>query len=145
MKRLSQRDLRWAKQKLGKSNLTIGRFGCTTTCISMITDYFGNFTDPLSISRQAQHYTNDGLIIWKTFPEFAKRGYGQNDKDIQDSLNDKNKAVILEVNNGSHWVVAIRKTLFSKNNYIVADPWFGKDVNCKNVYRNITGYALFHK
>lgn len=148
MKRLSQRDPKWCNHKLGSSSLTVGRFGCTTSCLSMLSDYFRCFITPSQIAEHIEWYTKDGLILWinLNFPffKFVKRGYGQDDIEIQTYLKDPKKAVILEVNNGQHWVVAIRKTLFGKN-YIVADPWLGKDVDCKKVYGNITGYALFSK
>ena len=31
-----QKDERWAKEKLGHTNLTIGGYGCLLTCISML-------------------------------------------------------------------------------------------------------------
>lgn len=149
MIRLSQRNPAWASNKLGLSLLTLGRYGCTTTSISMLSDYFSQYISPDKIASHGEWYTKDGLILWDKLSfgkfKFVKRGYGQNDADICEYLKDPKKAVILEVNNRAHWVVAIKKALFSKDNYIVADPWYGRDVDCKKVYHNITGYALFSR
>ena len=116
MKILSQRDPAWAADKLGASTLTIGRFGCTTTCISMLSDYFGCYKSPLEIAHNASNYTPDGLVVWSRLM-FARMQFVRRDRTfdaaaIADSIKDPNKAVMLEVNNGQHWVVAIRKTLF---------------------------------
>ena len=148
MKILSQRDPAWAADKLGASTLTIGRFGCTTTCISMLSDYFGCYKSPLEIAHNASNYTPDGLVVWSRLM-FARMQFVRRDRTfdaaaIADSIKDPNKAVMLEVNNGQHWVVAIRKTLFG-NDYFVADPWTGKKVGAKAAYHNITGAAYFKR
>ena len=43
MIKLSQRDPQWGDLKLGESNLTINRWGCTTTALSMLSDYFQSY------------------------------------------------------------------------------------------------------
>ena len=65
MKILSQNDKAWCKEKLGSSQLTIGKFGCTSVCISMLSDYFKGFVSPLQIAHNAMNYRTDGLIVWK--------------------------------------------------------------------------------
>lgn len=112
----------------------------------MLTSYFGNFIYPDVIAKKETNYTKDGLIIWQNLQfdamTFEKRLYGENIIEIQKSLLDPNKAVILNVNDGQHWVVALRKTLFG-NSYIVADPWFGDKCDVRKRYRNITGTSHF--
>ncbi len=125
MKILSQLDSRWAQIKMLPSNITIGHAGCTTTSICMLSDYFGCFESPDRVINQNIFYTQDGLILWNkiNFPFFGweKRLYGRNDLEINQSLKDSNKAVILEINH-SHWVVA----LWRIGSLIrVADPWGG--------------------
>lgn len=142
---LSQRDPRWSFTKMLPSSLTIGRYGCTTTCISMLSDYFGDFYSPASVAQKKLQYTIAGLIIWTSIAfekfRFGRRTYGWNTAEIDASIKDPNKAVILEVANGSHWVVAIRKVPFSKH-YFIVDPWDGK-VKTTLSYKNITGAAHF--
>lgn len=145
MKILCQRDPMWASLKLGVSNLTCARFGCTTTSISMLSDYFGCYKSPGELASNKNYYTRDGLILWSatSFACFrhAKRLYGYNATEIDISLKDPNKAVILEIWNKSHWVVAIKRDLFG--NYVIADPWDGKKKTIKA--KDITGSSHFIK
>lgn len=140
---ISQRDPQWAQIKLGNSPLTVGRFGCTTSCISMIADYFKCYKNPIEIQDFIK-YTPDGLVIWESFHlgqmKFEKRLRTRNDAEIQKSLNDPKKAVILEVDN-CHWVVALGKIPFT-NIYRIADPWTGTK-RTTLAYRNITGSSHF--
>lgn len=142
---LSQRDLRWANQKMLPSNLTLGRFGCTTTSISMLSDYFKCFVRPDWMIGPNVKYTNDGLIIWQSieFPKFKfeTRRFGWQLAEIDKSIKDPNKAVILQVNNGAHWVVAIRRIPMTKH-YFIVDPWTGR-LSTTMAYKNVTGSAHF--
>jgi hypothetical protein len=146
MQILSQRDPKWAGDKLGASSLTLGRWGCTTTCISMLSDYFKCFKSPLEIAHNVSNYTPDGLILWQNlrFDKmcFVRREYVRNDQAIQEALKNPNKSVILQVNNKAHWVVALRKS-FGGNDYLVADPWDGTKCWVIEKYHNITGAAYF--
>jgi hypothetical protein len=146
MLHLSQRDSRWSQVKLGASSLTVGRYGCTTTCISMLTSLFNCTVLPGEIAHNAANYTKDGLVIWQALSfkkvAFEKRLYGFQPNEIDESIKHPKKAVILQVNDGAHWVVAIRKAYFG-NDYIVLDPWTGKKVGARAAYKNITGSAHF--
>lgn len=146
MKYLSQQDPKWASVTLGKSRFTIGRYGCTTTCISMLSDYFQCYQSPDAIAKTYATYTLDGLIQWEslrlTHMAFDLRLRQRDDKSIGASLKDPNKAVILNVNNGAHWVVALSKAPFS-NDYYILDPWDGKKKLACKTYRNIVGSAHF--
>lgn len=151
MKILSQRDPQWAAEKLGASTLTIGRWGCTTTSISMISDYFGCYKSPLEIAKNVHNYTADGLVLWKniTFDkmEFVRRAYGTTVSlfpEIKAALKDDDQAVLLQVDNGAHWVVAYSTKWFSAD-LAVADPWFGKIVPVLKTYKNITGAAFYKR
>lgn len=144
---LSQRDPRWANLKIGASNLTVGSYGCTLTCISMILSYFGDWRSPAAISTNANWFTKDGLVNWLKIPFFAWREYGRNDVKILAALKDPKQAVILEVplpKGGKHWLVAKRKALLS-NDYVCQDPWTGKEVNAVKTYGAIAGSAFFLK
>lgn len=148
MQLLSQRDPKWSQNHLGASQLTVGRYGCTTTCLSMIADYFGTFMSPGQIANHKSWYTPEGLILWNklAIPKmaFESREYVRNDVHIQEALKDPNRAVLLEVDNGQHWVVALRKTLLG-NDYVVADPWFGDKRTACGAYKNVTGAAFFKR
>ena len=122
---LSQLDLRWSKINMSPSTLTLGKAGCTTTCISMLSDYFRCFRSPDQIVANNVKYTNEGRILWQTVAfdkfKFEWRAYGRDDSRINESLKNPQKAVILEINH-AHWVVALRRI----GPWIqVADPWGG--------------------
>lgn len=114
----------------------------------MLSDYFKSFSPPNEIASKKDWYTNDGLIIWSkldfaTF-KFDGRFYKRDDQTIRACLKDPNRAVILQVDNGAHWVVAISKTFFG-NDYNVVDPWFGSKKTACGTYKNITGFATFKR
>ena len=146
---LSQRNPAWSKVFVGKTKRTIGQIGCTISCVSMLSDYFGCYVSPDVIARKAK-FTLDGLLIWSSLASiikgmrFVERVYRRNNVKINDSLTDPNKAVILQVDYGSHWVVALRDPKFSED-YLCLDPLKGKTCLAIGDYRNITGSAHFMK
>lgn len=145
---LSQRDPRWSSQRIGASNLTVGRFGCCLTSISMLSFYFNCFKSPLEIASNANNFTTEGLVNWNKLKfdnmKFAARIRGTPlASTIRDALKAPNKAIMLEVSNGSHWVVAVKYNWLGR--LIVCDPWDGKLCDVLKVYSNITGAALFQR
>ncbi len=139
---LSQRDPRWSSVKMSPSNLTLGRFGCTTTCISMLSDYFNCFTLPSVAIDHNIKYTKDGLIRWETinFPNFTfeKRVRINDPSVINESLNNPKKACILTIDRDAHWVVALKSL---GDFYWIADPWDGKKRLLNK--RRVSGSAHF--
>ena len=115
----------------------------------MLSDYFNCFRSPLEIASNANNYTKDGLIIWKNLNfdkmKFEWREYGRNDAKIKAALLDPSQAVILEVNDKSHWVVAYSARWIKPNDYWIIDPWTGKRCTLLSRYRNITGAAYFER
>lgn len=140
---LSQRDIRWSSIKMLPSTLTLGRYGCTTTAICMLSDYFKCFTLPSVAASHNIKYNSEGKILWNTIDfatfKFTQRVYAFDPVRIEDSLKDPDKAVILEVWNMSHWVALVRRSLFG--GYVVADPWTGKLITIKK--SEVTGSAHF--
>lgn len=110
----------------------------------MLSDYFGKPITPDWIASHNDWFTPAGLVNWQKFAipgmAFAGRGQGRDDQLIQACLKDPNRAIMLEVNNGSHWVVALSKTFFG-NDYNIADPWDGTKTAAIKKYHNITGAA----
>lgn len=132
--------------KVGTSPLTVGRWGCTITCISMLSDYFGSYKSPAELAQNANLFTSDGLVIWNRLDfqnmKFVTRMYGDNEASIKESLRDPNKAVLLQVDNGQHWILPTRET-YVANDYLAVDPWTAKFCAAKGDYRNVTGSAHF--
>jgi hypothetical protein len=112
----------------------------------MLTSYFGTLVFPNEIAMHKDWFNAEGKIIWgKTnfkSMKFEKRLYKCYDGDIRASLKDPNRAVMLEVNNGQHWVVATKASWLS-NDYTCVDPWDGKRKSVLKNYHNITGSAHF--
>ena len=156
IKYLSQRDPRWAMDIMGSGSLTVGRYGCTTTCISMLSDYFGCKQDPGQIAQNKRNYSGDSNISWigLDFPNFSFRWregslFSNVSLDmemiksymVKGTLGNPDRAVILEVANHSHWVVGLWP--LPGGDILAIDPWTGKTCNVLETYQNITGAALF--
>ena len=151
---LSQRDPRWKDVKLGASNLTMEKFGCTTTALCMALRSFGYDIWPDAIAKRKENYTKDGLILWNNLLlpgnfKFKMRigspsNFVRNDKEIIKSIKDPNGFVLLSVGNNTHWVLAMSKLLL-RDNYKVADPWKGKQEICIPEFKNITGSSHFSR
>lgn len=150
MKYLSQRDPAWSNVKMGNSNVTIGRFGCTITSCSMLSDYFSGYVSPPEIAGHNEVFTKEGYVIWSKlafFPtmQFEDRLSGADMfVHVNQALRDPNQACILQVNGTAHWVVALGKSLFG-NDYRILDPWTGKKGLARRDYHDITGCALFSR
>lgn len=162
MKYLRQTDPVRSAKRLGGTSYLMGRWGCTTCCVSMVGDWFGEYIAPEQLASHANLYNKDGRIIWSQLNvifkhmEWVWRQYGASGPGfisaisaatyakIDAAIKDPNTAVILEVNNGSHWVVAARKTAWG-NDYVVIDPLTGGKVYAKQRYHNITGAAFFKR
>lgn len=116
----------------------------------MLSDYFKCLVYPDAIARKIKNYTRDGLIIWGNLEfekmKFERREYGYVPKNIDAALAHPDTAVILQVNHGKHWVVAIRKSYLGLGSgYIAVDPWTGAKCDVFKVYKNITGAAYFRR
>ena len=148
MKLYSQRNPAWASLPLGGSKLTIGRYGCTTSCIAMLASYYGNIKTPADIAKNKGWYTKDGLLIWGNVRlagmDFVFRYYKYDPVVAKNCMKDPKLSVMLEVNNGQHWVVAVKPALIGSD-IIIADPWTGKYGKALADYHNITGMAVWRR
>jgi hypothetical protein len=157
IKYVSQRDLKWSTIKLGTSDVTVGRMGCLVTCLSMLSDYFGCYQTPGEIAMNPSNFDGSANVSWVglNFPKFSFRWregsmFSDSKKlDMEmiksymakDGGGNPDRAVVLEVANHSHWVVALWPTF--DNDILVIDPWTGKTCDVLKEYKNITGAALF--
>jgi hypothetical protein len=114
----------------------------------MLSDFFGYYMSPAQIASNKTWFTKDGLVLWTKLDipnmKFEWRQHGRNDKKILESLNDLNGGCLLQVGNGAHWVVAVRKSWWH-NDYVIVDPWTGKVGTACGDYKNITGSAHFKR
>lgn len=156
MQILGQRNPLWSSVKLGASDVDVAHYGCTTVCLSMLSDYFKCYVSPSLLAHNAHNYNAKGEVLWNNLKfdkmQFLWRAYGvlgpghvspyKDDKRILEALKDPKQAVLLQVDNGKHWVVALRKTLIG-NDYLVADPYYATKNTARGTWHNITGAAYF--
>lgn len=145
----SQRDRRWANDKMGASGLTIHNFGCTITSLAMLLTSLGYDETPKTVNRKLSahggYYKKTALLLWAVVPKiwsrlrFVKRAYNYNNLEVAWYIYGKRIPVMVEVNGAKigaarHWV------LFTGNRQMI-DPWFGR-ISATNFYPT-TGYALY--
>lgn len=148
---LTQSDGRWSLNKIGNTALTLGRWGCTITCLSMFSSFYGCYKSPAEIAKMPGLFDAQGRIYWgaieKAFGgkiKFVYRYGGQgkavfNRKAILASLeNSPNTTVMLEVRNFSHWVAVVG--VYGDDFYVI-DPIDGKKKLAIKSFGNITGSA----
>jgi len=149
MQYLSQRDPRWSQTKIGKTQRTIGQVGCTIDCLSMISDYFGEFKNPAEIAKTLQ-FTSDARIMWGSIAnafkkfKFNFRNHKRDDALIHECITNPDKACMIEVDYGSHWIVPIHDPSHSTD-YLCVDPITGKIRLAIGDFVNITGVAWFSR
>lgn len=145
----SQRDGRWANDKMGASGLTIHNFGCTITSLSSLLCSLGYDETPKTVNRKLSAHGGyagrTALLLWGVVPKiwprlrFVKRGYNYNNLEVSWYIYGKRTPVLVEVNGAKigaarHWV------LFLGSGKMM-DPWFGR-ISATNFYP-LTGYALY--
>lgn len=147
MQIFSQRDPRWRGALVGKSGRTLGQIGCLVTGLAMLSDYFKPTRNPFEMLQMLK-FTDDGRVYWSSVHfenwEFYKRVYGREQAQILRHIKDPNLAVILEVANKSHWVVATGVQYFT-GAIRIADPLFGDRSTVRRYQNNITGAAYFKR
>jgi hypothetical protein len=123
----SQNDPRWKTDKIGKTTLTLGAFGCTTSCVGDASLYFNEEKTPKVLAKSLE-YTKDGLLVWssigKVFKkfEFEWRFYTLDRARIDTAFKDPNKVVLLNVDNRRHWVFLVGRYIPFLG-YKVSDPY----------------------
>lgn len=136
----SQRDPKWSSDKLGLSSCTVGKYGCLETSLCSFSSYCGVTVTPDQVALHQSSFNKDGEYLWN-YPEFPflldKSIKGRNDIEILKSLKDPKRGVVLQVDNGAHFVLALSKNLFGS--YWTMDPWFGKRLDAVKQWKNITG------
>lgn len=151
----SQIDPRWGGKHIGNSPTTIHAAGCALTALTNgVNAICKTDVKPDVIASQdvfvpeANNKTIVDIIDWdKAAAYFGIRHDssrdGQNDALIDQYLADPNKFVIFQVNNGHHFVLGWKKTIFGK--YQCLDSWDGKVKDVINAYHNISGCRYFSK
>lgn len=157
MKLYCQKDDRWANDKIGPSNLTVGQAGCTLSCVSMLSTAWNNDNgmDPGEVASMSDWFTLAGLILWGKLKvhglKFEGRVYFFDAKAVESACKSENRAVMVEVltpwkyADGSpirHWVIGIKRTLIG--GWRIADPLTGLYRDMPSTYKPI-GAAYFSR
>jgi hypothetical protein len=146
---LKQRDTKWKDIKIGKSNSTIGGFGCTLTCLAMLAD-----TTPDVVNSELTSVNGflEDKIIWTainktglkiSFPDMG-RAYSYDNDRVKQAI-DKNGGCLVEVDfdgvistpNDRHWILFV-------GNGKAYDPWTGTEIYTTK-YPIVKGYCIINK
>ena len=140
-----QTDSRWNWVTLGSSGQTLGRIGCTTTCLAMTESYrTGSTITPKTMASRLS-YNSSGSLYWPSnyVTSVSSSGYLQRIKSLLDS----GKPVIVGFKKYSgtmHWVVVTGYVNSGANtsDFIINDP--GSETRT-NLAQFIAVYPVFHK
>lgn len=147
---LTQRDSRWANKTLGFSNLKIGPYGCTLTCLTaLLSVVYGRpyRVDEVNDALKKVNGFSGALLLWsnvpKAFPKlrWIKRGYNYNNMEVAFNIYVRNIPVMVEVNGAKigaskHWVLFL-------GDGKALDPWTGRLIATN--YYPLTGYGLYNR
>lgn len=129
----SQRDSRWASNKIGNSNYTIFNVGCLVTDIAMIHKYYGYDITPAKVASWNEKFFYGSMYI--PWPAPSGRKYTPiSIANIDAELAKDNPVIVgLYANNsaGTHFVVLIEDT---GKDWKMYDPWEGPDLNFSDHY-----------
>jgi hypothetical protein len=121
----SQNDPQWKNVKIGKSNSTLGSYGCTISCIATGGTWFGEEKNPGSLAGKLRFLVDK--VLWASIGEvyknmkFSWRFYKYDQGLIDEALKNKDKVVLLNISGGAHWVFGRYKIpLFG---YMTQDPY----------------------
>lgn len=145
MEILSQRDIRWKNKQINNTTSTIGNFGCTLTCLAMLSD-----TTPDVVASKLSFSVD--RIIWTSinntdlpirFPDMG-RAYAYDNDKVKEAIN-KNGGCLVEVDfdgviktpNDRHWILYI-------GNGKAYDPWTGTEISTTK-YPIVKGYCIINK
>jgi len=141
--RYSQQDPRWKNNKLGKSNLTLGSFGCAVSSVAMLLSGQGYPETPDSLNEKLKTRGGfmDAAIVWSAVANVTPRARFKNivicrDNDAPiDAIAaaiSAGQPVLLEVDSSpakglqTHWVVAYQN---QGKDFLILDPYPLQDGN----------------
>lgn len=144
MKIYSQRDPRWKDVILGKSNTTIGDYGCTITCLAMLTEL-----TPDEVNRRmnaAGAFANGNLVDWRKLKsanlglEFEWRGYTYDNNAVKSAIG-RFGGCLVEVDFDGNPRTGLRHWVLFRGNQKLWDPWTGTE-RPTSAYSMLTGFSV---
>ncbi len=115
----------WSNVELGKSGQTIGKIGCTVTCLAMTESYrTGSIITPKEMATRLKFTSKGGLYWPSNYVEYTGGDYLQK---LQELLAEGKPAMICSKNNRTgkqHWVVVTgyNGNGLSPENFTINDP-----------------------
>ncbi|HIP29309.1 MAG TPA: hypothetical protein EYG83_00650 [Sulfurospirillum arcachonense] len=125
----NQRDKRWASEKLGNTNETVGKVGCLVSSVCMNFSYYNKDITPKEMNsklRELGGYTSRGWLIWgrltdisedKLSVSFPKLSHKRIDTYLLEKKPVLAKVYIHKVI--PHWVLIVGK---KNSEYLMLDP-----------------------
>lgn len=140
---ISQKDTLWKNVRIGKTNLTIWRWGCTICALCMLLEKLRGYKCSPKDAAHYWRFNAKGEILWLTTQfngmEFVYRGYWNDIKKVTEYANQPNTGAIIQVNY-NHWLYV--EKVEGKNLHVI-DTIDGKRYSSLPAKYKVTGYALF--
>ena len=147
----SQRDPKWCKQYIGRSNETIGAVGCLITNVAMIWKKHGLDISPSQLAANSNYFFSSTAFMLSPPPIppgfTSQLYYYYNASLIDEELkNDRPVIVHVKTNNGYGGHFIILKS-GSNGNYTINDPWHGENLSFNARYSTgiISKFRTFKK
>ena len=129
-----QNDPQWGNDRIGGSDETMGRVGCTVCCVAMSLTNHGYSIDPKRLNedlKKNKGYTKQGWLIWGKVSDITDGKFGvripgkPSHKIIDDQLKNGNDVLAKILINKviPHWVLIVDKDGLE---YLAKDPLNGE-------------------
>ena len=132
----SQRDERWADQRIGNSDETMMEVGCLISCTAMLSTFYGHRVTPAEIASDASHFfSNTAYMLYNNWlmPPGKTRIALKNRSDMDKEIEAGNPVIVhLTINSIDGHFVVLKKR--DGDNYIMHDPWEGFDKKFSDFY-----------
>lgn len=141
---LSQRDSRWASNRMGNSNESILDVGCFITSISMVFRSYGYDMTPVTIASNPSFFLTRTAYMYipsrfnGSWP--GGKGYKNVSRSELGSYLDRGVPVIAGVQGASHYVV-LKK--MEDGEFIMNDPIYGPDLKVSEYYTLSGPFGIF--
>ena len=156
MYRYSQLSPLYSRTTIGKTQYTIKNWGCTICSLcTMLSDMFTDSEITPTGGAKLWRFTSNAKVWWNSIAKtkivfIGRYFHAPSNNTASEYINDKDKGMVLEINNGTHWVYPI------KWGYRWFPYFFASDPNTYNwqtgqarvmVFKKstITGHALYRK
>lgn len=129
----SQRDSRWAYNKIGKSKETIFEVGCLLTSVAMLYKKYGESATPATIAADSKRFWYNTAMMTIPWKGPGGRTYTSISRANISSEISKNPVIVgvYAGSYGTHFVVLAKK---SGSDYIMYDPYYGPDLKFSDYY-----------